>query len=396
MKKKYPLPLWTLVIGAFAIGMTEFVIMGLLPNVAADLDVSVSSAGQLITGYALSVAIGGPIIVMVTYKLSQKNVLMLLMAIFVLGNFLSAIAPNYGLLMTSRVVTALAHGSFFGMGAIMAASLVAPNRQASAMALMFSGLTVSNIVGVPFGTFVGQHLGWRASFFIIALIGIVALLGLYFLVPKKEASEKASLVNELAVLKNGRLWLTLLISLFSISSVFALFTYISPILMQVTGFHESAVSLILVIFGVGVTVGNVVGGKLADWHINKAIISSLIVFELFFVLLYFMQFNKLWMVLGVFLFGVIAFAMLPSLQYRSMLVSKDAPTLSSTLNQSAMNVGNATGAFVGGLSVAYLPLKHLVFIAPLLSLIGFILLILQLSMTRKKTDPLSTTVSSEI
>ncbi|GGE35736.1 MFS transporter [Pullulanibacillus camelliae] len=396
MKKNYPLPLWTLVIGAFAIGMTEFVIMGLLPNVASDLNVSVSTAGQLITGYALSVAIGGPIIVLATYKLSQKNVLMLLMAIFVLGNFLGAIAPNYGLLMTSRVITALAHGSFFGMGAIMAASLVAPNRQASAMALMFSGLTVSNIVGVPFGTFVGQHLGWRASFFIIALIGIVALLGLYFLVPKKEASEKAALVKELAVLKNGRLWLTLLISLFSISSVFALFTYISPILMQVTGFHESAVSLILVIFGVGVTVGNVVGGKLADWHINKAIISSLIVFELFFVLLYFMQFNKLWMVLGVFLFGVIAFAMLPSLQYRSMLVSKDAPTLSSTLNQSAMNVGNATGAFVGGLSVAYLPLKHLVFIAPLLSLIGFILLILQLSMTRKKPDPLSTTVSSEI
>jgi len=385
MNKNYPLPLWILVIGAFAIGMTEFVIMGLLPNVASDLNVSVSTAGQLITGYALSVAIGGPIIVIATYKLSQKNILMLLMAIFILGNFLSVIAPTYGLLMTSRIITALAHGSFFGIGAIMAANLVAPNRRASAMALMFSGLTVSNIIGVPFGTFIGQHMGWRASFFIIALIGIVALIGIIFLVPKKESAEKATLIKELAVLKSGKLWLTLLVALFSLSSVFAVFTYITPILMQVTGFHASVVSLILVIFGVGVTVGNVIGGKLADWHMNKAIVRLLIVFELFFVLLYFMQFHKLLMVLGVFLFGVIAFSMLPSMQYRSMLVSKDAPTLSSTLNQSAMNVGNAMGAFVGGLSVAYFPLKHLVLIAPLLSLIGFILLVIQLSVAKRRT-----------
>jgi DHA1 family inner membrane transport protein len=172
--KTYPLSLWTLVIGAFAIGMTEFVIMGLLPNVAQDLHVSTAAAGQLITGYALSVALGGPIVVVATYKMAQKNVLMLLMAIFSIGNFFAAISLNYGFLMLSRVVTALAHGSFFGLGAIMAASLVPKNKQASAMALMFSGLTVANIVGVPFGTFIGQRLGWRASFFIISIIGVIS------------------------------------------------------------------------------------------------------------------------------------------------------------------------------------------------------------------------------
>lgn len=382
--KTYPLSLWTLVIGAFAIGMTEFVIMGLLPNVAADLNVSTAAAGQLITGYALSVAIGGPIIVVATYKMARKNVLMLLMAIFSIGNFFAALSANYGLLMLNRVVTALAHGSFFGLGAIMAASLVPKNKQASAMALMFSGLTVANIVGVPFGTFVGQRLGWRASFLIISLIGIVAVLGLFFLVPKQENKQKSSLLTELAVLKNGQLWVTLLISLFSFGSVFAFFTYITPVLQNITGFGDHAVDFTLVVFGIGVTIGNLIGGRLADWRLNESLIGLLVALELFFLILFFIQSNAILMVLAVFLFGILAFAQSPILQFRSMVLSEDAPLLSSTLNQSAMNVGNASGAFFGGLSVSFLPLNYLALTAPLLSLVGLILLLLQLSPIRLK------------
>jgi len=376
--KTYPLSLWTLVIGAFAIGMTEFVIMGLLPNVAQDLHVSTAAAGQLITGYAVSVAIGGPIIVIATYKMARKNVLMLLMAIFSIGNFFASISINYGLLMLSRVVTAIAHGSFFGLGAIMAASLVPKNKQASAMALMFSGLTVANIVGVPFGTLIGQRLGWRSSFLVIGIIGLIAVIGLFALVPNKESSKKSSLLSELTVLKSGKLWVTLLISLFSFGSVFAFFTYITPVLQHMTSFGDHAVDFTLVVFGIGVTIGNLVGGKLADWRLNESLIGLLISLELLFVILFFVQSNAVLMVAAVLLFGILAFAQSPILQYRSLVLSQDAPLMSSTLNQSAMNIGNAAGAFFGGLSVQFLPLRYLALTAPLLSFVGLVLLLLQL------------------
>ncbi|MFT8316997.1 MAG: MFS transporter [Sporolactobacillus sp.] len=382
--KTYPLALWTLVVGSFAIGMTEFVIMGLLPNVAGDLNVSTAAAGQLITGYALSVAIGGPLIVIATYHMARKNVLMLLMLIFSAGNFFSALSSSYGWLMLGRVVTAIAHGSFFGLGAIMAAGLVPKNKQATAMALMFSGLTVANIIGVPFGTLIGQRLGWRASFSIIGGIGIIALVGILLLVPKEKKTEQSTLLTELTILKSGQLWLTLLISLFSFGSVFAFFTYITPILQQVTGFGDQSVDLTLVVFGIGVTIGNLIGGRLADWQVNKSLIGLLIMLLLFFVIIYFVQFNGVLMVIGIFLFGILAFAQSPTLQYRSMLLAKNSPTLSSTLNQSAMNIGNATGAFIGGLSVSFLPLQYLALTAPVLSLIGLVLLLIQLASMRTR------------
>ncbi|MFX3616953.1 MAG: MFS transporter [Sporolactobacillus sp.] len=382
--KIYPLALWTLVVGSFAIGMTEFVIMGLLPNVAGDLNVSTAAAGQLITGYALSVAIGGPLIVIATYNMARKNVLMLLMLIFSAGNFFAALSPSYGWLMLGRVVTAIAHGSFFGLGAIMAAGLVPKNKQATAMALMFSGLTVANIIGVPFGTLIGQRLGWRASFSIIGGIGIIALVGILLLVPKQKETDQSSLLTELTILKSGQLWLTLLISLFSFGSVFAFFTYITPILQRITGFGDQSVDLTLVVFGIGVTIGNLIGGRLADWQVNKSLVGLLITLLLFFVILYFVQFNGILMVIGIFLFGILAFAQSPTLQYRSMLLAKNSPTLSSTLNQSAMNIGNATGAFIGGLSVSFLPLQYLALTAPILSLIGLVLLLIQLASMRTK------------
>ena len=382
---KYPIAIWMLAIGAFAIGMTEFVIMGLLPNIARDFDVSVSQAGQLITGYALGVAIGGPIIVMLTIKWNRKYLLLALMAIFIVGNFAASFSPNYGFMMTSRIITSLAHGSFFGIGSILAASMVKPEKRASAMALMFMGLSMSNILGVPFGTLIGQNFGWPMTFIIISIIGALALIGIIIFVPMKKETVKSSVLNELKILKEKRLWLTLAVTLFGFSSVFAYFTYISTVLIDVSHVQENLISYLLIIFGIGVTLGNVVGGKLADWNLNKALKMIFSAFILYFILLYFVQMNGLLMVAGIFFFGLIGFSMSPSLQYKSTLISQDAPTLASTLNQSAFNLGNALGAFIGGVVVTNLPVASLSLIAPILTLIGLIFLFINIAVEKKES-----------
>lgn len=381
---KYPIAIWMLAIGAFAIGMTEFVIMGLLPNIARDFDVTVSQAGQLITGYALGVAIGGPIIVMLTIKWNRKYLLLVLMGIFILGNFAASFSPSYGFMMTSRIITSLAHGSFFGIGSILAANMVRLEKRASAMALMFMGLSLSNILGVPFGTLVGQNFGWPMTFIVISIIGALALIGIIIFVPMQRETIKSSVLNELKILKEKRLWLTLAVTLFGFSSVFAYFTYISTVLTDVSNVQEHLISYLLIIFGVGVTLGNVVGGKLADWNLNKALQMIFTVFILYFVLLYFIQMNGFLMVAGIFFFGLIGFSMSPSLQFKSTLISKDAPTLASTLNQSAFNLGNALGAFIGGLVVTHLPVASLSLIAPILTAIGLIFLFISVAVEKKE------------
>ncbi|WP_210618533.1 MFS transporter [Mammaliicoccus lentus] len=383
--KKYPLAIWILSLGAFAIGMTEFVIMGLLPNIARDLNVSVSDAGQLITGYALSVAIGGPIIVLATYKLPRKNLLILLMAIFIIGNGIGSFAPNYGSLMISRVIAALAHGSFFGIGSLFAANMVAPHKRASAMALMFMGLTLSNIIGVPFGTFIGQLLGWKMTFVVISVLGLFTLIGIIKYVPNQEETQPISIKNELNVLKDLKLWLTLGVTLFGFSSVFAYFTYISQILINVSNIEERWISFVLIIFGVGVTLGNIIGGRLADWNLNKALQIIFVIFPIYIFLMYYIQNYSVLMVVGIFVFGLIGFSMSPSLQFKSTIVSQDAPMLASTLNQSAFNIGNALGAAIGGVVVSQLGTENLALVAPFLTIIGLIFLILEQALSKKRT-----------
>lgn len=380
---KYPIAIWMLAIGAFAIGMTEFVIMGLLPNVARDFGVSVSQAGQLITGYALGVAIGGPILVMLTIKWNRKMLLLVLMAIFIFGNIVASLSPSYGVMLASRIITSLAHGSFFGIGSILAASMVKTAYRASAMALMFMGLSLSNILGVPFGTLIGQNFGWQMTFVVIAIIGVCAFIGIIFFVPKTKPNNDASVLNELKILKEKRLWLTLAVTLFGFSSVFAYFTYISSVLIDVSHVAENLISYILIIFGVGVTLGNIIGGKLADWNLNKALKIIFVTFILYFILLYFVQMNGFLMVAGVFFFGLIGFSMSPSLQFKSTLISQDAPTLASTLNQSAFNLGNALGAFLGGVVVTQLPVASLSLIAPILTLIGLVFLVISIQVEKK-------------
>ncbi|QTO47920.1 MFS transporter [Burkholderia latens] len=351
-----PIPLLALAISAFAIGTTEFIIMGLLPEVARDLAVSLPSAGLLVTGYALGVAVGAPLLAVLTSRMPRKAALELLMAIFIVGNVLCAIASGYAMLMVARVVTSFAHGSFFGIGAVVAASLVPADKRASAIALMFTGLTLSNVLGVPFGTFVGQLLGWRASFWIVAALGVLSLGGVALLVPNRHDSGPVGLGHEVRVLKDPQVWLALLMTVLGFGGVFVVFTYIAPILETVTGYSPRAVALILVLFGAGLTVGNMLGGKLADRALMPSLIAILVaLMAVMAVMAAFAKTSHLPVAAAVtvFVWGIAAFATVPPLQARVVEKAASAPHLASTLNIGAFNVGNAAGAWLGGVALAH-------------------------------------------
>ncbi len=343
-----PVALLALALSAFAIGTTEFVIMGLLPEVAGDLQVTIPSAGWLISGYALGVAIGAPIMALLTAKLPRKRTLILLMIIFIIGNVLCALAYTYNLLMLARVVTALCHGAFFGIGAVVAASLVAPSRQASAVALMFTGLTLANVLGVPLGTWFGQMFGWRATFWGVAIIGILAFIALIVSLPTNKEEKPVHLASEVSALANGKLWLSLLMTVFFAAAMFALFSYIAPLLLQVTGITDRGVSWTLFLIGAGLTVGNILGGKLADWKVSFSLILSFVLIAVFSLLFSWTSHARRLAEITLFLWAMATFATVPGLQINVVRDGKDAPNLVSTLNISAFNVGNALGAWVGG------------------------------------------------
>lgn len=342
-----PLLLLALAISAFAIGTTEFVIMGLLPNVAHDLSVSISSAGLLVTGYALGVAVGAPLLAVLTAKLPRKLALQLLMLVFIVGNVLCAVAPGYGLLMVARVVTSFAHGSFFGIGAVAvaAASLVPAEKRASAIALMFTGLTLANVLGVPFGTFIGQELGWRATFWVVAGLGVLSALGLTALVPNRHDAAPSGLSREVRVLRDPQVWLALTMTVLGFGGVFVVFTYIAPILEQVSGFSPRAVTLILVLFGIGLTlVGNTIGGRLADRALRRSLMGILFALAIVMAVFAKTSHSQIGAIATIFVWGVAAFATVPPLQTRVVEKAKDAPNLASTLNIGVFNMGNAGGA----------------------------------------------------
>ncbi|MCR8656735.1 MFS transporter [Paenibacillus sp. T3-5-0-4] len=371
-----PISLIWLTIGAFAIGMTEFLVMGLLPNVANDLNVSIPKAGQIITSYALGVAFGAPLLTILTHSIAKKKLLVLLMFIFILGNGLSMIAPNYTLLIIARIMTALAHGTFLGAGTLIATHLVAPHKKGSAVALVLAGLTIANIVGVPFGTFIGQQFGWRASFGVITILGFIALLGIAKYIPSIKENQHVSIMQEINAVMKPQVLLTLVAGLFGCASLFALFTYISPILQQISGFQEHSVTWILVLFGVSVTIGNLIGGKLADWKttpyliVNYAILS--IVLAIFTVTLQ----NPILAIITLFVWGAAAFSIMPGIQLRTMTLASEAPMLVATSNHSFLNLGNAIGAYLGGLVITIVGLEGLPWLASALAFIGFILVLI--------------------
>jgi len=343
-----PLPILALALATFAIGTTEFVIMGILPDVARGLAVSIPAAGLLVSGYALGVAAGAPLLAVLTSRMPRKRALLLLMAIFIAGNVLCAVAPGYATLMTARVVTSFAHGAFFGIGAVVAASLVGEDKRASAVALMFTGLALANVLGVPFGTFIGQALGWRAAFWAVAATGIVAGAALLALLPECPEGSRVDLRSEIGVLRQPQVWLALLMTVFGFGGVFVVFTYIAPILEDASGYAPSAVTWLLVLFGAGLSIGNSLGGRLADRGELRALSGVFVALIAVMGVFTFTMHSRVGAAVTLFVWGVAAFATVPGLQTRVLRQAAGAPNLASTLNIGAFNVGNAFGAWLGG------------------------------------------------
>ena len=359
-----PIALLALTISAFAIGTTEFVIVGLLPTMAADLGVSLTSAGLLVSLYALGVAIGAPVLTALTGKLPRKTLLLALMALFTVGNLVAWQAPSYEALVVARVLTGLAHGVFFSIGSTIATGLVPREKAASAIAIMFTGLTVALVTGVPLGTFIGQNYGWRATFLAVSGLGLIAFIGSALFVPRTIThTASASLKVQASVLLQPRLLLVYAMTAVGYGGSFIAFTFLAPLLQQVSGFEAGAVALVMLVYGLSVTVGNIWGGKLADQR--GAVPALKIIFALLALVLLVLTFtapHKWLMLATVLAWGAVAFGNVPGLQVyvvkQAERFSPRAVDVASGLNIAAFNVGIAFGAWAGGLIVERLGLVH--------------------------------------
>lgn len=365
-RSRLPVGLYALAMGGFGIGLTEFVIMGLLPDVAADFTVSIPKAGYLVSGYALSVVFGGIFLTAAVARRNRKRTLAGLMLLFILGNLISALSGSYAMLMTGRVIAALCHGAFFGVGSVLATSLVAPSKRAAAIAVMFGGLTSANVLGVPFGTFLGQQFGWRSTFWAITAIGVLAFIGMAVLIPRqpgapepattsgsqRPAGHPAGLRTELRAFRQCQVWLSLLMTVLGFGAMFGAFTYVAPMMTQVAGFADSSVTWLLMVFGVGLFIGNVYGGKAADRALSNTLLFCLATLTATLMLFVFTAHSKVGAVVTLFLLGTFGFATVPALQMRVLKYASAAPTLASGVNISAFNLGNALGAYLGGLTIS--------------------------------------------
>jgi len=368
-----PLALYALTAGAFGIGTTEFVIMGLLTQVATDLQVSLAAAGLLISGYALGVFVGAPLLTVATGRLPRKAVLVGLMVVFTLGNLACALAPDYGWLMAARVVTSLAHGTFFGVGAVVATGLVSEDRKASAISVMFTGLTVATLLGVPAGAWLGLEYGWRSTFWAVTAIGVLATVIIATLVPKDaQVHAPIPLKREVAAVLQPQVLLGLLMTVLGFAGVFTVYTYIQPILLQVTGLAETAVSGVLLVFGVGMIVGNLLGGRLADRRPAGSLVVTLGVLALVLAAIGLVMRSPIAMIAFTGLLGVAAFATVSPMQLWVLQKAGAAGrTLASSLNIGAFNLGNALGAWLGGVVLVHAGgLTHVSWAAALVTLAG--------------------------
>jgi DHA1 family inner membrane transport protein len=382
-----PIAVLALTAGAFGIGTTEFIIMGLLLQVASDMHVSIATAGLLISGYALGVCVGAPVLTLATRRLPRKAVLLALMVIFILGNAACAMAPSYSLLMAARLLTSLAHGTFFGVGSVVATGLVPEERRASAISTMFLGLTVATLLGVPFGAWLGLILGWRAAFWAVVVVGVVAFAVLAIFVPNAVGSDDkpTPLRDELAALARMQVQLGLLVTVFGFAGLFTVFTYVQPILTRVTGFSEGAVSPILLIFGAGLSIGNVAGGRLADHGVSRALVATLATLVVTLLAMMPAIWAKAPAVVMVGLLGAAAFATVAPLQLRVIEKAGVAGrTLASSLNIAAFNLGNAFGAWAGAVTIEHGPgLPDLPLVAALITAAGWAVALFSLRIERR-------------
>ena len=340
--------LLALAVAAFGIGTSEFIIMGLLPDLANSFSISIPKAGVLVSAYALSVTFGSPLIALLLVRTERKRAMLILMGIFVTGNLLCALAPNFELLLCARVLTALCHGAFFGVGSIVATNLVPSNQRTQAVTLMFSGLMIANVLGVPAGTALGQAFGWRAAFLALIPVGLIALLALHRMIPI-QLSEAAHLKDEFRAVLRPQVQLVLSLSAISSTALFCVFTYIAPMLESVTHLSPHAVTWALVLFGASITVGNFLGGRLGDWKPMPLVLSGLVLLIAIFLVMPLAMPHLLPAVALVFVWGLVHFCAIAPVQSRIVEQAKGAPDLASTLNQGAFNLGNALGASLGGL-----------------------------------------------
>jgi len=389
MSRGIPLALLALTLGAFAIGTTEFVIVGLIPTIAADLHVSLPSAGLLVSLYALGVAVGAPVLTALTGRVPRKTLLVALMLLFTIGNLVAWMAPGYGSLIVARVLTGLAHGVFFSIGSIIATSVVAKDKAASAIAIMFTGLTVALVTGVPLGTFIGQHLGWRATFLAVAALGVIALLGSLLFVPRElPRSAAATFGQQFAVLAQPRLLLVYAMTALGYGGTFLSFTFLASILQDVSGFSANAVSAVLLVYGVSVAIGNLWGGRLAD---RRGPIPALtLIFGLLalvLLVLTFTAYNHWLVLLTVLALGAVAFGNVPGLQVyvvqQAQRFVPQATDVASGLNIAAFNIGIALGAWLGGLVVDHIGLMHTPWIGALVVLAALGLTVLSGRLDRR-------------
>lgn len=349
---KSSLALFALAVGAFAIGTTEFSPMGLLPVIAEGVQVSIPTAGMLVSAYAVGVMLGAPVMTLLFSRWSRRSALVALMLIFTVGNLLSALAPGYASLLLSRLITSLNHGAFFGIGAVVAASVVPRDKQVSAIAAMFMGLTVANIGGVPVATWVGQQLGWRLAFGGTAVLGLITMAALWLALPQGEAGPRPNVRRELAVLVQPSVLLAMGTTVLGSGAMFALYTYVAPVLAELTQASPGFVALALVLIGIGFTLGNSLGGRLADWSLDGATLLILAALALTMAVLPLLLATQLGAAIGLVVWGATAFGIVPPVQMRVMQAAAQAPGLASSVNVGAFNLGNALGAALGGLVIS--------------------------------------------
>lgn len=345
---KINFPLLALAIGAFGIGTTEFSPMGLLPTIARGVDVSIPAAGMLISAYAIGVMVGAPLMTLLLSHRARRSALIFLMAVFTLGNVLSALSPDYTTLLLSRIITSLNHGAFFGLGSVVAASVVPKEKQASAVATMFMGLTIANIGGVPAATWLGETIGWRMSFLATAGLGVISMLSLFLSLPKGSAGERPEVRKELAVLVRPQVLSALLTTVLGAGAMFTLYTYIAPVLHEIAHATPLFVTAMLVLIGVGFSIGNYLGGKLADRSVSGTLKGFFLLLIVIMLAIPLLARNELGAAVSMVIWGAATFAVVPPLQMRVMRVAHEAPGLSSSVNIGAFNLGNALGAAAGG------------------------------------------------
>lgn len=387
-KKQSTLALLALAISAFAIGTTEFISVGLLPLIANDLQISVTTSGLTVSLYALGVTFGAPVLTSITSSMSRKSLLLWIMVIFIIGNSMAASATSIGMLLVARILSAFSHGVFMSIGSTIAADLVPENRRASAISIMFSGLTVATVTGVPLGTFIGQQFGWRMAFLIIIGVGVVALIANSILVPSSlRKGTRTTLRDQFKLVTNGRLLLLFTITALGYGGTFVVFTYLSPMLQEITGYKEGTVAVILLVYGIAIAIGNMAGGKLSN---RKPILALFYMFIVQAVILFILMFTAPFKIAGlitIFFMGLLAFMNVPGLQvYVVMLAERFVPTgvdVASAINIAAFNAGIAIGSYLGGMITDSIGLIHTSWVGALMVLIAAILTGWSVSLERK-------------